>query len=325
MRPVSFSALLRIVHLVAEHPDGLRAGQLDAEVRYRAIVSTHKGSSPARSTLYHHRNTLVHLGTLERRKQLLRVNVDDPSVRILLDCPSPIGSQLDHVARDTFAKLVLDNQDCKELFFDLFMPSELLEAYGVLELRTSGRSMVWRRVSNDDGRTEVILQADSDDRMVTLRSPSEIKGVLYGLRYWARDELALADEFFREGRGSVLYPLLPPEESPSAYEVVGEILHLARWKNEWAMLSVRDLIVELCEKRRRPLKNLFDAIEVLEREYLRYVVLVPTSSSFATLTARSVAREEFELRGYFRDAAGRYISHLRIHNSIRRRSDAHAS
>lgn len=325
MRPVSFPALLRILRLMAEHPDGIRAGKLDAEVKDRVMLSTNKGSPPARTTLYHHRNVLVHIGALRRRKQILFVDFDNLYVKRLLNSPSPDHSRLGIDARDAFSEMVLGNRDCRELFFDLFTPSGEQGLQGMRQFRAAGSPVVWRRVPGRDGRTEVLLQAEDGSRSVSLRSPSEIKGVLYGLRYWARDELDLVDEFFREDRGSVVYPAFPPELGPTPREVVDEIFSLLNPGKEWTAFSVRELMVLLCEGRRRPLRSLFSALRVLETEFPRQVALVPTSRSFATLTATSVAREEFELRGYFRDTLGRYISHVRIHNSVRRQSCASAS
>ena len=320
MRPVSFLVLLRIVHLVAQYPNGIAPGRLDAEVKERALLSTKSGSGPARATLYHHRNALVHLGVLERNGQKLQINPDNPHGRTLLGSPDSGRLWLDPVARDAFSELVVADPACRRRFFDLFVPPELEGSYDLRQFRVLGSPVLWERLRKDSGPAEVLLRAEDGDRVSTLRSQSEIKGVLYGLRYWARDELTLVDEFFREGRGSVLYPVLPPEANPTPREVVGEILSLLDPDREWTTLSVRRLITELCEKRRRTLASLFEALRVLEQEHPRYIVLVPTSSSFATLTARSLAREEFELRSYFRDVKGRYISHLRIHNSIGRQS-----
>jgi hypothetical protein len=45
-------------------------------------------------------------------------------------------------------------------------------------------------------------------------------------------------------------------------------------------------------------------------------VLIPTSPRAATLTARTAARQDYELRGLHRDEQGRYISHVRIHHRL---------
>lgn len=279
------------------------------------------GSSPSRTTLYHHRNALIHLGVIKRSGRFLFANLDNPYAKALLSNPSPEGARLDAVSRETFSELVLANPDCENRFFNLFMPCGSGKKYGTQQFRAYACPVTWRRVQNDE-RSEVLMRASATPDLLRLQSPSEIKGILYGLRYWARDELTLVDEFFREDRGSVMYPVHPPENNPSPDEVVDEIFALIQAGVEWTILSIRELIVELCERRKRTLDSLFAALSVLEREYSRQVVLVSTSRSFATLTAASVAREEFELRGYFKDAAGRYISHLRIHESVRRRSNA---
>lgn len=317
MRPVSFLALLRILLLVSHHPGGLRAGELDNAILTGELLATKKGSSPARTTLYHHRNTLEHLGALKRHNRFLKANTEDPNVRVLLECQYPTDTQLDATPRDAFSELVLSNEDCREQFFDLFMPSSV-GSYSVSYFRASGHPIVWHREYEMDQGSEVLLQAEGTDRRVTLRSSSEIKGILYGLRYWARDELKLVDESFRENRSSVIYPIFSPENAPSPQQVLDEIFALLDSQHDWTILSIRDLIVQCCERRRRPLQVLFAALRLLETKYAKRTVFIPTSRSFATLTARSLAREEFELRGYYRDNKGRYISHIRIHESVRR-------
>ena len=87
--------------------------------------------------------------------------------------------------------------------------------------------MVWERVRLSEGTKVVVLRAGKNggrERELTLRSPSEIKSVLYGLRYWARDELKLVDEFFREDTGNILYPISLADESDAIDEMIREIL-----------------------------------------------------------------------------------------------------
>lgn len=320
MRPVSFAGLLRMLQLVAEFPGGLRARDLDALVRERRIHLTRKDVAPARTTLYHYRNTLLHLQALQRDNRRLMTNTQNPCVQVLLDQPSPDSMILSTTTCEAFAALVLQNEDCKTYFFDLFMPE--IDTYSVHQFRTAGRSVTWRW-QGDGCPREVVFQSDRD-KSLHLRSPSEIKSILYGLRYWARDELQLIDEFFREDRGSIMYPIFAAAGDSSTQEIIRHILSLRAEGAEWTTLSLHDLAVYCCERRRQPLVKLFDAIAWLSEKYPGHVVLIPTSRSFATLTAHSWQREEFELRGYFRDRQGRYISHVRLHGSIGRLSDVYA-
>lgn len=320
MRPVSFAGLLRMLQLIAEFPSGLRARDLDALVRERQIRLTRKDVAPARTTLYHYRNTLLHLQALRRDDRRLMANKQNPYVQVLLDQPSPARMTLTMTACEAFAAMVFQNEDCRTYFFDLFMPE--IDTYTAEQFRTAGCSVTWRWRGDGHPR-EVVFQSDRDTSL-HLRSPSEIKSVLYGLRYWARDELQLIDEFFREDRGSIMYPIFAADGESSTKEIIQHILSLRAEGAEWTTLSLHDLAMYCCERRRQPLVKLFAAITQLSEKYPGHVVLIPTSRSFATLTARSQQREEFELRGYFRDRQGRYISHIRLHGSIGRLSDVYA-
>ncbi len=313
MRSVPFSGLLGILRLVADSRDGLTAGELDGAVRKRGICLTQRGDPPARTTLYHCRNTLLQLGALRRDGRRLAVNWEKPYVQLLLDRTGPIDTTLGVTARQAFAALVLQNRDCRSHFFDLFTPD--LEVHDVDQFRWTGHPIAW---SWRGGKTrkEVILRSLRAGRSIVLRSPSEIKSVLYGLRYWARDELQLVDEFFREDVGSIIYPIVLEDGNSPPLETVRDILSLRVEGAEWTTVSMQQLAVHCCERRRRPLARLLAAIKWLADNHSGRVILIPTSRSLATLTARSPRREEFELRGYFRDVQGRYISHLRLHNSI---------
>jgi hypothetical protein len=316
MRRISFAGLHRILHLVSEYSNGLRPHELDLLITRRKVYRVRRSSDPARTTLYHCRNILLHLGALQREGLGLVVNRENIHVKTLLGEPSPIGHSLSTVARDAFAALVIDNADCRQWFFDLFMPNG--STYSPEALREEGQSVTWQRVPREKGTSKVVLKNERDSRSVTLRTYSEVHAVLYGLRYWARDELELVDEFFQEARGVVIYPIFAPSDGHDLYGVVNDVLTLSSPNSEWTMLSVGDLIVQCCEIRHRAISRLFSAINWLIRTFPGYIVLIPTARSLATITARSPQREELELRAYFRDPRGRYISHIRLHQSLRR-------
>ncbi len=317
MRSISFAGLLRVLHLIAEYPDGVTVNKLNAEIRKRKAYLTPDGSEPTSTTLYYCHNVLWHLEAIRRREKLLTVNSSHPQVMQLLGQPPPAGANLDALSREAFANLVLENEDCKAYFFDLFMPET--DVYSLAEFRNQGKFVVWERVRLSEVTKVVVLRAGKNggrERELTLRSPSEIKSVLYGLRYWARDELKLVDEFFREDTGNILYPISLAGEGDAIEEMIREILSKRVEDKEWTSLSLRNLGMDCCLGHRQPLERFFAAIQRLSQLASDRVVLIPTSRSFATFTASTPSREEFELRGYFRDARGRYISHIRLHQSL---------
>ena len=122
MRAISFAGLHRILKAVADFPNGLRASEINKLVQEKDISLTRRSSPPAPTTLYHYRNTLLHLRALKRDGQMLRVNYDDPDVCELLRQPAPANGDksLCDAAKDLFAALVLKNEQCRH-FSSIFL------------------------------------------------------------------------------------------------------------------------------------------------------------------------------------------------------------
>ncbi len=322
MRALSFAGLHRILKAVAAFPNGLRAGEINTLVQEHNLVLTRHGSVPAPTTLYHYRRTLLRLCALKRDGRRLRINAADPDVRKLLCHPAPARGDhtLHDSAKDHFAALVLKNAQCRALFFDLFMPLDA-RADSVAGFRHNGCPVKWTRHHSCRAR-EVVFHNDTTDRTRRCTSPVSEAALLYGVRYWARDELGLIDEYCPNADDSVvMFPLLRPRPDAPARNgravphMVSLLLSL-RNAEEWTSFSILDLITRFCEAGRRPIRALFDAIDWLVRAWPHHIVLIPTSRALATLTATSAQREPLELRRYYQVSNGPYISHLHIHKDI---------
>lgn len=321
MRTVLFTGLHRILKAIAGFPSGVTAGQLNKLVQDNSIPLTQRSSSPSPTTLYHYRNTLLHLGALKRTGRILHINRDDADVCKLLILPTPADgdrSLCDH-AIDPFASLVLRNRECKSLFFGTFMSADTT-SISVSDFRETGSSVKWTRFRTVDA-AGVIFRNDKTGRTSRCTSPASVTAVLYGLRYWARDELKLIDEYTQRSDGStVMFPVFPRTAfatgiDPPVLQTVHSLLSL-RTSSDWTLLSVPELIARCCEGRRQPISVLFHAIDWLRREWPNHTVLIPTSRALATLTAASPLRDNLELRRYYRISNGPYVSHIRIHKNI---------
>ena len=320
MRAVCFAGLHRILKAAAGFPNGLTAGELNRLVAEKKISLTRRSSPPAPTTLYHYRNTLLHLGALKRNGRMLQVNVDDPDVCGLLNQPTPgtADQSLCEGAIDPFAALVLRNRECRSLFFDLFMPSDG-SAFPVAAFRQCGSSVKWTR-RHSAGAKEVLLQNDTTGRTALCTSPASITAVLYGLRYWARDELKLIDEYSqRSDGGTVMFPASLPATGTvvdsAVRQTVRFILSL-RGSNDWTLFAVSDLLTHCCQDQRLPIRVLFRAIDWLLREWPNHTALIPTSRALATLTATSPQKAALALRRFYKTSDGPYISHIRLHKDI---------
>lgn len=259
---------------------------------------------------------MVRLGLLRREDRKLHVDRNNLDVAALLREPV-VADGLTDAARDRFSSLVLQNDQCRSLFFDLFMPDDKID-FSVSDFRRSGSPVEWERAEpTETGTKGVIFRRSQPDCTVYREGHSEINSILYGVRYWARDELKLVDEYCRKaGWVTVMFPLSGPGFSDQDVWQAARRILPDRPVSEWTVLSILDLIDDCCVKRRQPVEALFEAISLLVREWPDHIVLIPTTRSLATLAADSPLKEELVLRSYYKSPQGPYISHIRIHQDI---------
>lgn len=163
MRTVSFTGLHRILKTTADFPGGVTAGQLNKLIQDNNISLTQRSSPPSPTTLYHYRNTLLHLGALRRNGKILRVNWEDADVYKLLNMPTPADGErsLSDDATEPFASLVFKNRECQTLFFEIFMPADAT-SISVSDFRGKGSSVKWTRFRTADA-TEDSVECCHDD------------------------------------------------------------------------------------------------------------------------------------------------------------------
>ena len=321
MRAVSFAGLHRMLSAVGDNPNGLRAKEINELVLEGRVVLTPRSPQPKPTTLFHYRNALLRLHALVRDGRRLVANVANPDVRELLCQPPPSnGDQVLHdAARENFAALVLANEQCRFLFFDLFLPAGTTFS-SVASFCDSGVPVSWTRKTSS-GTVEVLFENKTTGRKVRNISSECVPAILYGLRYWARDELKLIDEYSRVTDGGVvMYPISQRftstfDRNSTVMQAVRYLLNL-RTTDEWTLFSISDLIVEYCQAHRQPRTILFDAIDWLRREWPHHTALIPTSRALATIAATSPQQETLELRRYYKSSRGPYISHIRLHRDV---------
>lgn len=321
MRAISFAGLHRILKAVSDFPNGLKAGEINTLIQEGGISITRRGAPPAPTTLYHYRNILLHLCVLKRDGRRLRANTEDPDVDELLRQPAPVNGEwsLRENAMVPFSRLIMRNKHCKSLFFDVFSPTGT-NFTSVTDFRQNAVPVKWthRRSSRS---TEAILQNQTTGQMIRYTSSVSVISVLQGVRYWARDELKLIDEYRRQSDdGTIMFPLSCICSEDSGHDsCVIEMVHFLlslRTSGEWTLFSIFELIIRCCEEHRKPIVTLFRAIDWLIDEWPNHIILVPTSQGLATLTANSPQKEKLELRRYYKNSNIPYISHIRIHEDV---------
>ncbi len=313
MRSVSFVGLRNIIALIRQFPNGLTVREIVNLIREAKPFVVKSNKIPSNTTIYHYRNTLLRLGILVKDKNRFHLNWSNQNVLRLLNCLSE-EHQLTVREKQAFSQLVLNQSDCKAFFSDLFWPNSKLD-YSLEEWLSTAIPVTWVEINPRESRI-VQLRSWDNNKVFQLSSENHIQAILYGVRYWFRDELGLIDEIFKEDTGNVMFPIFPDYQT-SEQTVISTLLNSLVFDKEWARISIRELALSLCVKLRISIGYLFTIIRSLQKKNPGHILFIPTSRSFATITASSKLRENLELRSFFQDDTGVYISHLRIHQGIK--------
>lgn len=313
MRGVSFVGLRDLLGFVVGCPEGLNARDIETLMREERAFRTKRGGPPSRTTIYHYRNTLLRLGVLVRQGRRYAADFRNPVVRDLIRVLRPGAQVLFPEERQLFSQLVLANEDCRRWFFDLFITED--RPYDLEGFLSLGQPVAWKAYALSEGRQVLLYSLEDERRHRWLRTEAEFQAILYGVRYWARNELSFLDELFLEDLGGVMFPVRAEGPVPDP-QIVGSLLNRVRGDLEWTVLSVRDLAFRWGPQFRVPLRRIFATLSAVYRAYPEYVVVIPTAQAFATITAETPSAEAYQLRSYLEEE-GRYASHLRIHRKLR--------
>jgi len=312
MRATSFIALRDLIGFIAGHSDGVRAA--DMEQWARRTLRVRNGKPPSRTTIYHYRNILLHLGVFQRQKGRYFINKENPAVSALLEALSPGSVTLSLEERRLFSELVIANEDCRRHFFNLFIPRDTT-IYRLEDFISLGQRVAWKSHWASKSR-RVHLRNLDEEKELWLGSDDEIQAILYGVRYWARNELGFLDEVFLEDLGGVMFPV-ELTDAAIAPQVAKALLKAIDDTQEWTTLSVRNMVFTWGLYHHISVERIFRTLLMIYRKHSEYIVLIPTAEAFATMTATSPGSERYQLRSYLHDFEGRYISHLRVHRKLK--------
>ena len=321
MRTVSFAGLHRMLIAIANSRRGLTATEVTQLVRDQRLTLTHHRAQPARTTIFHYRNTILQLGIVKRSGRFYQPNTDRQTVRNLLEIPPP-GNADDVItdsARYEFASMVLTHPDCRALFFDLFLPCGK-DIKTVSDFTDYATPVTWYRTKANKIQQLVYCNASTGRSFTTSLSVAK-PAILYGLRYWARDQLKIIDEYIPgPANRTLMFPVTLPNCSTAAMTHL--ILKIAAtitrvdFTGDWIQSSISDLIEICCVKQRASRSLLYQTIDWMLTKWPHHIVLIPTSESIATLQVTSPNHASLLLRKYYKRQHNPYISHIRIHRDL---------
>lgn len=304
MRYVHFDKVKDILLLVAENNGALRAGELERLAIDKGVLVKRDGSPLAHSPRYHYRKVMEHLELVLNLKGYYFV-VQASGVKRLLSLVE-FRKPLSEEAKEVVADIVVSNKDCREYFFDAFMPED---TYDLPELRKGGDWIIVRTM----GKEGVTLENPRTNNVVHLETPKQLHAIFWGVRLWALD-LAITDEIFmsyKEGR--IIYPIIKNVRKSEIIKRTAELIAQQHFNGDWITVHVPNLIRKVALTLKVPVREIKYVLWDVERQFPQSVILVPSSSSFIDIKTPFEKQDRVLFKGYLKDGEGRYISHLKIH------------
>ena len=328
MRWVDFRALRDLLSLVGAHANGLRANELERLATSKGVLLRRDGQPYARSIHYHHRRTLERLGLLVRHGRFYALNTSLAEVGALT-AGAQLGEPLQAHEKEGFANAVLRNQDCHDAFFSTFVSSqEPVRDVRRFVADAAPAEMVVESGGRASGGThsepphpmralpkQVAMRPVGATEWRVLKGANAVQAVHFGLRTWCADQLGFMD-VARSADGT--YTLYPTHIVPrlSEQELSAMMLDAIEFDGDWATVRIPDCALETGIALHVPIEQAKEVLRGWLTEHPDLVDGVATRIGFIT-HGLADSQQALALKSYLRSNRGAYLSHLKIHRTLR--------
>ena len=320
MRKETNLSKIRDILLLIEKYNGLRYTEI-ADIGVKEGIFIKKDGTPlAKSPIYHCIRAALKLGLITQNKsKKYLVNWNKPEVRKLIKLRqylAPLNKEEELI----FQKLIIDNPDCREAFFWIFMGKKEFSWKNFVE---HGKVVyIFPTVIEMKGgkqkrkvRTKKYINMETGDQIV-LETPIERMAVEWGLQLWGR-ECSLIEEVYIDETRHILYPLDRTLSLEFDY-FLKKFLQLYRPfpNSDWSFFPIDLTIFELAPLLRVSVKEIQNRffLELWQRfpEYIKF-----SSSSKGALTFRSLSEKTDEkvLKNFIK-LNNIWMTHIIVHKKL---------
>ncbi len=329
MRWLDFRALRDLLLLVAAHPGGLRANELEKLATDESVLLRRDGRPYARSIHYHHRRTLERLGLLEKQDRRFMLNHQSPEISTLT-AQTMMRKELQPSEKEAFANAVIRNKDCCEVFLRNFLPAEktVCDVTTFVERAVPVEIVIQSGFERPNSQNSSQQQhADpSHSKRVAVRpvgathwryqdGAAAVQAIHFGLRSWCVDQLGFLDIACGASGTYTVYPKYIVRRRTDR-ELAAEMFAGLEFTGDWATVRVPDISLATGIKQRVSVNQAKGVLADWLTDHPDLVAGVPTRVGFIT-AGLPESQQALALRGYLRSESGAYLSHLRIHRMLR--------
>lgn len=329
MRWVNFRALRDLLLLVGDHPDGLRANELERLATDECVLRRRDGRPHARSTHYHHRRTLEKLGLLGKQGHNLVLNSRSPEIGVLTE-RARLRQRLQPSEKEAFANAILRDKDCHDSFFENFLltpepagdVSTFVEQAHPIEMRVLSEHEQEARlglnlVHHDlrSGSRRVAIRTATGTDWHVLEGANAVQAIHFGLRSWCVDQLGFLDFVYRADGTFTMFPrhiVAQVTDRVLAAEMFSDLEFI----DGWATIRIPDCALAVGVSHRVSVEQAKGVLADWLKSHPDLVAGLPTRLEF--ITAGLPDRQHaLALKSYLRSDSGAYVSHVRIHEMLR--------
>lgn len=329
MRWLDFRALRDLLLLVAAHPDGLRANELEKLATEERVLLRGDGRPYAPSMHYHHRRTLERLGLLYKQDRRFKLNHQAPEARALTSQTTML-EELQPSEKEAFANAVIRNKDCCEVFLGNFLPAgetacdvatfveRAVPAELAIQSGLQGPAGLHSGRQHDAGPSRskrVAIRPTGTTHWKIQDGATAVQAIHFGLRSWCVDQLGFLDMACGASGTYTIYPKHIVRRR-TARELAAEMFADLEFADDWATIRVPDIALATGIKQHVSLNQAKGVLKDWLTDHPDLVAGVPTRVGFIT-AGLPESQQALALKSYLRSESGAYLSHLRIHRMLR--------
>ena len=329
MRWLDFRALRDLLLLVGRYADGLRANELRQLANDEGVLLRRDGRPYANSMHYHHRRTLERFGLLQKSNRHLILNRDHPGATALTVDSRPHECLLP-TEQTAFADAVIQNGDCYDVFLSHFLAGRkpACDVATFVELGQPIQVAVQSRTHQNavpgctfdspvasDCSKSVAIRRVGDANWSVAYGADAIQAIHFGMRSWCTDQLGFMDIAYRADGTYFAYPKHIDTRLTSS-ELAAAMFADLDFIGEWATVRIPDCTLEAGIKHRVSIEQAKDVLRDWLTTHPDLVAGIPSRVGFIT-AGLAQRQHSLALKSYLRSKNGAYMSHIRVHHSLR--------
>ena len=315
MRNVDFKMLMSFAYFIFTHSNQYRPSQLECEATKAGLFSR-AGKNFGHTTKFNYRKILEHLGFISISNGKYIYNTKKEFRDFIIEFKAK--NVFSEAAMAFIGKKIVENEDCRENFFDLFFENN---DYSFNDIGRHGGYLLatpmFHEVVTQKGKSiggVRLSSAFSTKGEILLDTADKIQAIFWGVRKWAYDFQITDEFFFSPAEGRIIYPISRRDLRTEFLTFLMDTISNDNSGYDWISIHIPTLIKNFILKtnERPSIESIKKMIDSFVGSNRRNVIYIPTSVSVIESKIPIISQvQEYKKCFIHHDNIG-YISHIKI-------------